>query len=155
MGKVSKLQPCIEIFGTVNEGINFLRSLKEKFTLDYRFCKYAVESHSEGIAAVKDLSALPLLDFHNKLIQQAVDFVTEIKPSCYVLDKGRTKDERSCIWIQDGHYYGMGYISNEISVTNPEQLKDFVTRYKSSSYIMQLISVYAGKYPDKVYDISS
>lgn len=44
----------------------------------------------------------------------------------------------------------MGYISNEVVVTDTEQFKDFITRYKSGSYIMQLISAYAFKHPEKV-----
>ncbi len=153
VGKVSRQLPCIELFGTINEGINFLRSLKEKFALDYRFCKYAVSTESEGVV-VNDLSDLPSLEEHNQLVQQAVDFVAEIKPSYYILDKGRTIDERSCIWVQEGHFYGMGYISNETVVTDAEEFKDFLTRYKSNTYIMQLISAYAFKYPDRTYDIS-
>src|SRR5690606_26847181 len=153
VGKVSRQLPCIELFGTINEGINFLRSLKEKFALDYRFCKYAVSTESEGVV-VNDLSDLPSLEEHNQLVQQAVDCVAEIKPSYYILDKGRTIDERSCRWVQEGHFYGMGYISNETVVTDAEEFKDFLTRYKSNTYIMQLISAYAFKYPDRTYDIS-
>ena len=41
-------------------------------------------------------------------------------------------------------------ISNETFVTDAEEFKDFLTRYKSNTYIMQLISAYAFKYPDKV-----
>jgi len=139
VGKVKKLQPCIEVFGTVNEGISLLRSLQEKFALDYRFCKYAVSTESEGVVA-NALFDLPVVEEHNQLVQQAVNFVTEIKPSYYILDKGRNKDERSCIWVQDGHFYGMGYISNEAVVTDAEEFKNFLTRHKSNTYIMQLIS---------------
>ena len=149
VGKVSKLTSCIEVFGTVNEGISLLRSLQEKFALDYRFCKYAVNIESEGVVA-NDLYGLPLVEQHNQLVQRAVDFVTELKPSYYILDKGRTTNERSCIWVQDGHFYGMGYISNEEVVTDVQQFKDFITRYKSNTYIMQLISAYAVKHSHKV-----
>lgn len=151
VGKVSKLMPCIEVFSTINEGISLLRSLQEKFALDYRFCKYAVSTESEGVVA-NNLSDLPVVEQHNQLVQQAVDFVTELKPSYYILDKGRTKDEQSCIWVQDGHFYGMGCISNEAVVTDAEQLKGFLTRHKSNTYSMQLISAYAVKHPDKVIE---
>ena len=149
VGKVSKLMPCIEVFSTINEGISLLRNLQEQFALDYRFCKYAVNTESEGVV-VNNLSDLPLVEKHNQQVQQAVNFVTELKPSYYILDKGRTKNEQSCIWVQDGHFYGMGYISNEAVVTAVEELKDFLTRYRSNTYIMQLISAFAVKYPDKV-----
>ena len=149
VGKVTKLQKCIEVFGSVNEGVNFLRNLKDKFALDYRFCKYAVTTESEGIP-IKDQSDLPSVALHNELIQEAIEFITEIKPSYYILDKGRNNNERSCIWVQDGHFYGMGYIPCEEPITDPEQLKNFLTRCKSSSYIMQLISAFADKFPNKV-----
>ena len=149
VGKVSRLQQCIEVFGSVNEGVNFLRNLKDKFALDYRFCKYAVTTESEGIP-IKDQSDLPSLALHNELVHEAIEFVTEIKPSYYILDKGRTNNERSCIWVQEGHLYGMGYIPYEEPITDPEQLKNFLTRCKSSSYTMQLISAFTDKFPDKV-----
>ena len=152
VGKVSKLMPCIEVFSTINEGISLLRNLQEQFALDYRFCKYAVNTESEGVV-VNNLSDLPLVEKHNQQVQQAVNFVTELKPSYYILDKGRTKYEQSCIWVQDGHFYGMGYIPNEVSVTDPEQLKDFLTRHKSNSYIMQLISSFVDKNSGKVFNI--
>lgn len=153
VGKVSKLMPCIEVFSTINEGISLLRNLQEQFELDYRFCKYAVNTESENVV-VNNLSDLPLVEKHNQQVQQAVNFVTELKPSYYILDKGRTKNEQSCIWVQDGHFYGMGYISNEAVLTDAEELKDFLTRYKSNSYIMQLISAFAVKYPQKVTQIT-
>ena len=149
VGKVTKLQKCIEVFGSVNEGVNFLHSLKDKFALDYRFCTYAVTTESEGIP-IKDQSDLPLVALHNQQVKKAIEFVTEIKQSYYILDKGRNNNERSCIWVQEGHFYGMGYIPYEVPITDPEQLKDFLTRYKSSSYTMQLISAFADKFPDKV-----
>ena len=152
VGKVSKLTPCIEVFGTVNEGISLLRNLKDKFALDYRFCKYAVSTESEGLVA-NNLSDLPSVEQHNQLVQ-AVDFVTEMKPSYYILDKGRTKDEQSCIWVQGGHFYGMGYISNEAVITDAQEIKGLIKRYKSNSYIMRLIYAYAAKFPDKLVSIS-
>lgn len=153
VGKVSKQQPCIEFFGTVNECINVLRSLQEKFNLDYRFCKYAVTVEKEGIL-VQDLSDLPEVDFHNLQVQKAVDSITENKASFYIKDKGRNADECSFVYVEQGHFNGMGYISNEAVVKDAEQLKDFLTRYKSNSYIMQLISAYAVKFTDKVFSIS-
>lgn len=153
VGKVSKQQPCIEFFGTVNECINLLRSLQEKFNLDYRFCKYAVTVEKEGIL-VQDLSDLPEVDFHNLQVQKAVDSITENKASFYIKDKGRNADECSFVYVEQGHFNGMGYISNEAVVKDAEQLKDFLTCYKSNSYIMQLISAYAVKFTDKVFSIS-
>jgi len=150
VGKVSKSQVCLEIFGTVTEAIDQLRTLKEKFLLDHRFCIYAVGSENEGPLRKNSVN-LPTVDEHNKKIQQAIDFITDIKPSYFIIDQGRTSEEKSCIWIQDGHFYGMGYIPNDISIMNHEHLIDFVTRYQSSTYVMQLITAHVFKYPHKVH----
>lgn len=148
-GKVTKLQSCIEIFGRVGDAVNMLSNLKEKFNLDYRFCKFAVTSYKEGIMQ-KDTSNLPTAASHNERVQQAVNFVRDSKPSYIILDKGRTNDEKSCIYIKDGHFYGMGYIPNDVVVTDGEHVQEFLKRDKSSSYIMQLISAYAYKHPNKI-----
>lgn len=72
------------------------------------------------------------------------------RPGFAIIDKGRSTDERSCIWIEDGHFYGMGYIINDIGFAEPYELREYVTHYKSNQYIMQLIYSYAESYPAKV-----
>jgi DNA polymerase-3 subunit epsilon len=72
------------------------------------------------------------------------------KPSFAIIDKGRSKDERSCIWVENGHFYGMGYISSDIGFTQAHEIKEYVTPYNSNQYIMQLIYSYAEKYPSKL-----
>ena len=64
--------------------------------------------------------------------------------------KGRTKEEQSCIWIEKGHFYGMGYLPADLGITALSEIKDYVTQYKSNSYIMQLIYDYVQKYPKKL-----
>jgi DNA polymerase-3 subunit epsilon len=40
-------------------------------------------------------------------IQAAIDFHCNNRPSFAIIDKGGNK-ERSCIWVENGHFYGMG-----------------------------------------------
>jgi len=149
VGKVTKFQKCVEVFSTIHEGINLLRSLAEKFELDYRFCKYAIEGGGE-LFHQPDLTDLPDVAQHNVQIANAIDNVLQSRPTFAIVDKGRNKDERSCIWIENGHFYGMGYITSNVAITHPSELKDYVTPYKSNHYIMQLIYGYVQKYPGKM-----
>ena len=73
------------------------------------------------------------------------------RPSFAIIDKGRSADERSCIWIENGHFYGMGYISRDVAINDSDEVKNYVTPYKSNQYIDQLIFAYAEKYPRKVF----
>jgi len=149
VGKVNKFQNCIQVYSNLNDGINELRRLAVQFKLDHRFCKYCTTAEADSLLK-NDVDNLPDVASHNDLVQSAIDFVLENRPSFAILDKGRSPNERSCIWVEDGHFYGMGYIGIDMSLNDIAETKDYVTRYKSSSYIMQLIYSYASKHPGKV-----
>ena len=149
--KISKFQTCIEHFNTIHDGINMLRSLAEQFEIDYRFCKYCT---AEGETLKNDdVSNLPELIIHNEKIENAITFLLSNRPSFAVIDKGRSADERSCIWVEKGHFYGMGYISSDVGITEPHEIKNYVNPYRSNQYIMQLIYSYIQKYPGKVFSV--
>lgn len=150
VGKLNKFQACIEAFNSEYDAINLLRSLSLQFGIDYRFCKYSRPAEGEFIKK-NDVENLPDVISHNNQIEDALDFLISNRSSFAIIDKGRSTDERSCIWIENGHFYGMGYITSNIGFTEPSEIRDFVTPYKSSQYIMNLIDTYAKKYPGKVF----
>ena len=90
------------------------------------------------------------MEHHNRQIESALDFLLSNRSSFAIIDKGRSVEERSCIWVENGHFYGMGYIGTDIGFTDPSEIKDYVTPYSSNQYIMQLIYAYAEKYPGKI-----
>ncbi|WP_163409771.1 exonuclease domain-containing protein [Flavobacterium ajazii] len=150
VGKVSKSQVCIEVFNNQYEAINILRSLMQEFAIDSRFCKFPIPEEGE-IFAKKSFSELPEVMLHNEQVENAMTFLRNKKVSFAIIDKGRSPDERSCIWVENGHFYGMGYIASDIGFTDTSEIRDFVTSYASNHYIMQLILRYAEKYPGKVF----
>jgi len=150
IGKVSKFQVCIHEFNSQYDGINLLRSLAEKFKIDHRFCKYT-KSEEGDFFQNNDIKDLPEVSLHNRQVDNAIDFLLSNRPSFAIIDKGRSKDERSCIWIENGHFYGMGYIPSDASIHDPSEVKNYVTVYKSNQYIVHLIFAFAEKYPGKVF----
>lgn len=148
IGKLAKGQSCIESFNSIHVAINSLRNLSEQFEIDYRFCKYGVGSADIFTKTKSD--AMPDIASHNSKIELAITSLLGNRPSFAIIDKGRAADERSCIWVEDGHFYGMGYIASDVAFSQPSEIKEYVTQYKSNSYIMQLIYGYAEKYPGKV-----
>jgi len=149
VGKLAKHQSAIEVFHSEYEGINMLRSLAEKFGIDHRFCKYGKAGEGDGVRQ-PDMTGLPAMEEHNTLVSDAISFIAASKPSFAIIDKGRYPEERSCIWVEDGHFYGMGYISSDIGFTDPSDVKEYVTPHKSNQYIMQLLYTFAEKYPARV-----
>ena len=149
IGKVSKNQNCIEAFNSLYDGINKLRDLAQKFEIDSRFCIYGSTTQNEfPLETVK--TVLPDLITHNLKVENALDHYLTSRPSFAIIDNGRTAEERSCIWIEKGHFYGMGYIPSEIAITEISEVKDHITRYTSTQYFVQVIHAFADKAPHKI-----
>lgn len=150
IGKVGKNQQCIEAFSSLFEGITKLRELEEQFEIDHRFCSYGSTIQKDfQIPALK--TELPEQIAHNEKVESALDFYLNSRVSFAIIDKGRTADERSCIWVEKGHFFGMGYFSSDIAVGNLTEVKDYVTRYTSTQYMMQVINAFVQKSPSKVH----
>ena len=150
IGKLARFQASIESFNNLYKGINLLRSLAEQFGIDNRFCNYGMEDNGEFIPK-PDRNDLPEVELHNEHVGNAIDFLIKNRPSFAIIDKGRSVEERSCIWIENGHFYGMGYIASDIGFNDSSEIKDHVTPYKSNQYSVDLILAYAEKYPSKVH----
>jgi DNA polymerase-3 subunit epsilon len=87
---------------------------------------------------------------YNERVKKACDSFRS-QPSFVIIDKGLHSEERSCILVMEGEFYGMGYIPAEVQITNPEGLKDHLTVYKENSVIRNLISGYAARFPGKIH----
>lgn len=150
IGKLTKFQSSIEHFSQKHEGINALQSLAQQFELDARFCHYCTTipktSFQEG-----GFICLPDVALHNEKVENAIQSLLSSRKSFAIMDKGRTAEERSCIWVEKGHFYGMGYLSSDIAITDPSEIKDHVTLYKSNPYMMKLIFNYVEKNPRKIF----
>jgi DNA polymerase-3 subunit epsilon len=148
VGKLSKGQSCIESFNSLHTAINALMQLKEKFTIDHRFCNFGIPELPQ--ANTKYLEILPDVDSHNEQIEKALNHLVSKRESFAIIDKGRTQEEKSIVYVENGHFYGMGYLSSDIIINEITELKEHVTRYTSNQYIMQLIYSYSEKYAFKV-----
>lgn len=89
-------------------------------------------------------------DVYNALVQEALDHYAGNLPSFALLDKGRQEGEQSCIWVEKGRFYGMGYIDQYTDMQHADDLKSLLTPYNGNAYMLQLIHTYAEKYPQKV-----
>ena len=152
--KLIKGQSPMETYGKLYDAINQLSSLAKQFQIDTRFCNFAQKTINESIQFKLD-ETITTAEEHNNKVNQAIEFLLEHKETYAIVDKGRTKDEQSCIWVEKGHFFGMGYITLEETINEISQLKNFVTRYHSNPYIMKLITNYIEKHPRKVQRIEA
>ncbi len=149
VGKIVKNQKCIETFGSIYQATNVLRELAEQFEIDYRFCKYGTGGNDDTNYQTA-LFDLPELQVHNEQVDNATDFYIKSRPTYAIIDQGRTNEEMSCIYVENGHLYGMGYIQKDSTILDLNETKNHMERYKSNQYLVQLIESFRVKNPSKV-----
>ncbi|MDQ1150877.1 MULTISPECIES: hypothetical protein [Sphingobacterium] len=69
------------------------------------------------------------------------------------MDKGRQREEKSCIWLEKGNFYGMGDVDKDNQFSDIMDVKESLDRYNGNHYMAQLILSYASKYPNKIIKI--
>lgn len=163
VGKLGRHQACTLPFGMLYDAVKTLNALVDQYDLDRRLCVFgsARPQYAQPYLAGRpdppnpqlgnDRPAdLPPVAEYNDRVNQALEYLLENQPTFAIVDKGLEESEKSCIWVEKGSFYAMGYISSESDLMAPEDIRDSLTRYPSSHYSMQLIYAFAERHPAKV-----
>ena len=151
--KFKKNAPVLYSFNTILEGHNLLKVLIKEHLLCEKLCfiqknRQACTAHEEGNctgACVGKESAAA----YNVRVKYAIEDLKKMLPTFAVIDKGRTEDEQSCLLVEEGKFYGMGYISHHTDINAPEELKSALQPYPSNDYILHMILSHAEQFPQK------
>ena len=112
-------------------------------------CEGVREKYCDGACEQKETAAS-----YNSRVHSAIESLST-QPSFAIVDGGLNMEEQSCILVWEGKFYGMGYIPLHVQLTEPEQLKDWVTPLKESLFIRNIVNGYAARYPAKVRNFSA
>jgi len=151
--KYKKHSIALYSFDTILEGHNLLRLLISEHLLCEKLCfvqtnRSACTGHDEGKCAGACLNKESAASY-NVRVKFALNQLKSMLPSYAVIDTGRTDDEQSCLLVEKGIFYGMGYISNYSDVTRTDILKSALQPYQSNDYILHMISSYVERFPHK------
>ncbi len=141
-------------FNHLLEGHQLLRTITNEHLLCEKLCfiqkqKMACTGHANGAclgACIGEESA----EDYNYRVKQAIKQLQDLLPSFALIDNGRDEDEKSCLWVEKGKFYGMGYISDFVDINDLETLKSAITPYPSNDYIMNMILSYSNQFPQKM-----
>lgn len=140
-------------FNHLLEGHQLLRNMVTEHTLCEKLCfiqkqKAACTGHANGTCAGacigEETSAV-----YNFRVKRAIKQLQDLLPSFALIDEGREESEKSCLWIEKGKFYGMGYISDDIDIHDLETLKSAITPYPSNDYIMNMVLSHSNAFPHK------
>jgi DNA polymerase-3 subunit epsilon len=87
---------------------------------------------------------------YNERVIIALSKLKSALPSFMVIDGGRNSAEKSCILIEEGQFYGMGYVSTDLIDQDITDLKKYLTPYASNDYIRNMVLNYSIRYPLKI-----
>ncbi|PWU04536.1 MAG: DNA polymerase III subunit epsilon [Bacteroidetes bacterium] len=139
--KRKHLQP-VYTFGMLWEGYRLLWNMIEKHQLSPELC--FVEKNAKTV--LPQITVEEPIEYNRKVATALEVFEKEL-PSFAIMDQGRDEGERSCLLIEKGKFFGMGYIPTDIQIMDLDTLKEFLTPYSDNDYIRGLIYRHAENYP--------
>ena len=111
---------------------------------DEQRCEGIHEGYCHGACEHKE----EIADYNSR-VQLAIDSL-RTQPSYAIIEKGLAANDQSSILVCEGKFYGMAYLPEHASITEPESLKDYITPYKENSFIRNIVNGYAARFPNKV-----
>lgn len=135
------------------DGHAIIRKLVKEFRLcpklcflqkDYTECEGIHENYCDGACRQKVKPSR-----YNKRVLKACESLSA-QPSYAIIDRGLNGDDRSCILVCEGKFYGMGYLPGDAPVEDVNFLKEQLTMYRENSFIRNIVHGFAARFPEKV-----
>ena len=80
------------------------------------------------------------VDTYNTKVQKIIDYYSFKSKSMLIIDKGRSMDERSAVWVENGVLRGYTYYNLNFQVTSSDILSTIITpleHNKDAQHILQ------------------
>ena len=157
--KRKKFSKPVHTFNTLSEGYTLIKYLVKEFNLCPKLC--FIQRNNDQCLGFEDQTCLGACEQresiheYNLRVLRSTSHLNNILPSFAIIDKGRTLSERSCILMEKGFFYGMGFIPVELEISAISQLKALLTVHPSNDYIKNIIKNHALKFPEKVITFDS
>ncbi len=152
--KKKKNIKALYTFNLLVEGYNLLHKLVEEYQLCPKLCflqssniecQFFTENKCKGACEQKESA-----QEYNERVMQCIEHLQMQLPTFALVDDGLDEDQQSCILMEKGKFYGMGYLPSEINIYEVDDLKNYLTPYAENDYIRGLILHHAERYPYKV-----
>jgi DNA polymerase III subunit epsilon len=141
--KKKNLKP-LYVFNLLHEGLVLLKNMVDEFELNAKLCFLDKTPFTQT-----DYEFLEPPVIYNGKINRALEALSEQLPTFALLDKGITEEEKLCLLIERGSFWGMGYIPKKLTIKSSGDLKNYLNPYADNDYIRNSIYSFAAANPDK------
>ena len=153
---VKSLNKSVDIpltsFSSSSEGAQILHAITDKYELCqklnglYKSANSCFRYHTKECrgACVKLESA----ENYNQRVMISLGKMEFANDNFIILDKGRTKTEKSMVWVENGSYIGFGYIPFQVWKSSTQKWEDFLERQTEDKDDRAIISLHLRKNPE-------
>jgi len=149
----------ITTFYSLPDSRSYLETICSEFSLCAKYCHLQEHVSNCSHFRVKRCDGIcrgeetPVS--YNRKVRSAIAFITENHHNFIIRETGRNALEDALVVIQQGRYYGYGFVPKAIDVRSMEDIMAFVSPQKETIETKRLVSSYILKNQDKVIPISS
>lgn len=146
---IDKKKPHLQSLYSFNlllDGINLLKQLID----DYKLCpRLSYIDTTPGATLATELSPQD----YNHRVDKAIEYLRSSLPSFAVVEEAalpKKEDKQGIVLVENGRFYGMGYIPANTTCTHIDEVKKHVTQYPETDYIRGLVYQYVEKHPGRM-----
>jgi DNA polymerase-3 subunit epsilon len=156
VGKKAKNIKATYLFSSLANAQSLLRQWCTDFDLCPKLC--GIQQSQTDCILLEEKTACSCKENATNYNIKVESFLLHLEnylPSYIIVDKGRTQLEKSCILVDKGVFYGMGYLApHQIPITI-DKAKEILKPYPSYLFIENLVSDFAFNNPDKLMQLSA
>ena len=134
-------------FNLLHEGLVMLKKMVTEFGLNEKLCFIDRTAFTP-----QDLEMLDSPADYNLKINKALQALAIQLPTFAVLDNGLKKEEKLCLLIERGSFWGMGYLPANMNISSSADLKNHLSPYMDNDTIRNSIYSFVERYPEKRID---
>ena len=131
-------------FNLLHEGTVLLAKMADQFELHKKLCYIDRAPISE-----KDIEFLEPASRYNGKVRQALEELELQLPTFALIDNGLLADEKLCLLIERGSFWGMGYIKTQPTPTDILSLKEMLNPYADNDFIRNAVYSFVERHPEK------
>lgn len=136
----------ITTFSNIQSGKSFMNKVVEKYHLCQKLCGLYKTKSGCFSYTIKECDGAcvgeELVESYNSKVQKLIEKHSFKTKSMIIVDYGRSVDERSAVWIEDGILRGFTYFNLNFQINNIEILKTLITPLEHNKDAQHIIQSY-------------
>jgi DNA polymerase-3 subunit epsilon len=146
IGNVKKYSSSIYHFHVLTEGYQLLWRMVKTHQLCPKLCFLQTEGDCVGVQEgyCKGVCCNnESIDTYNVRVKTAIEALLDILPSFGLVEQGRKEQEKMYMLVENGKFYGYGFLPSETKINNKEHLKELLQPAPENEFIRSLVLRYA------------